>query len=175
VQALDVLFANEPGDKESIALRERFVEAFDKQLGEANTVAEFDALAKVLDGKDNLFRGNAEYAAMVQSQAATRGKVAEAEQARLAAQTGELVLNAFPWGTVESVLDANRKPVTLPADASTPLILSLPAGSYVITFRHPRVEKPAQVIAKVEAKKRVSANATFTSISTQEYFTRAGW
>jgi len=73
------------------------------------------------------------------------------------------------------VLDANRKPVALPADATTPLTLTLPAGSYVITFRHPRIDKPAQVIAKVEAKKKVSANATFASISTQDYFSRAGW
>jgi len=122
-----------------------------------------------------VLRGDTAYAALRQSLPATRAKVADAEQARIAASTGELVLNAYPWGTVEAVLDANRKPVALPADASTPVVLTLPAGSYVITFRHPRVDKPAQVIAKVEAKKRVSANATFASISTQDYFSRAGF
>ena len=95
--------------------------------------------------------------------------------ARLAEQTGELVLNAYPWGTVESVVDSNRKPVALPGDATTPLVLSLPAGSYVITFRHPQANKAAQVIARVEAQKRATANAAFSSISAQEYFSRAGW
>jgi serine/threonine-protein kinase PpkA len=76
---------------------------------------------------------------------------------------------------VESVLDANRQPVSLPADSTTPLVLNLPAGSYVITFRHPQASKPAQVIAKVEAQKRATANAAFTTISAQEYFSRAGW
>ena len=85
------------------------------------------------------------------------------------------MLNAYPWGKVESVLDANRQPVALPADATTPFTLTLPAGSYVITFRHPDAAKPAQVIAKVEAQKRSTANAAFTTISAQEYFTRAGW
>jgi hypothetical protein len=85
------------------------------------------------------------------------------------------VLNAFPWGNVESVVDSNRQQIPLPPDASTPLVLNVPAGNYVITFRHPKANKPVQVIAKVEARKRVSANAAFPTISSKEYFTRAGW
>jgi serine/threonine-protein kinase PpkA len=109
-------------------------------------------------------------------QPASGGAVpAAAGQAGSDAQRGELVLNALPWGTVESVLDANRQPVALPADASTPLILSLPTGSYVITFHHPQAAKTMQVIAKVEAKKRASADAAFPTITSQEYFSRAGW
>ncbi|HEX4481129.1 MAG TPA: hypothetical protein VH082_09985, partial [Rudaea sp.] len=95
--------------------------------------------------------------------------------ARLDAERGELVLNAFPWGNVESVVDSNRQQIPLPPDASTPLVLNVPAGNYVITFRHPKANKPVQVIAKVEARKRVSANAAFPTISSKEYFTRAGW
>ena len=98
-----------------------------------------------------------------------------ADQAAADVPRGDLVLNAAPWATVDSVLDANHQPVALPSDASTPLVLSLPTGSYVITFRHPQAAKTAQVIAKVEAKKRVSADATFPSITSQEYFSRAGW
>jgi len=101
--------------------------------------------------------------------------VAVAEQAAADVPHGDLVLNAAPWAMVESVLDANHQPVALPSDASTPLMLSLPPGSYVITLRHPQVAKTAQVIANVEAKKRVSAGATFPSITSQEYFSRAGW
>jgi serine/threonine protein kinase len=100
---------------------------------------------------------------------------AATEQVAADAPHGDLVLNASPWAMVDSVLDANHQSVALPSDASTPLILSLPAGSYVITFRHPQAAKTAQVIANVEAKKRVSAGATFPSITSQEYFSRAGW
>jgi tRNA A-37 threonylcarbamoyl transferase component Bud32 len=175
IQALEQLLAPGGADKESLALRDQLLEALARQMTEATTTAEFDPLAKLLDGRENLFRSAAGYAPLMQSQAGLRSRIADAEQARLAAQTGELVLNAYPWGTVETVLDSNRKPVALPGDATTPVILKLPAGSYVITFRHPRVEKAAQVIVKVEAKKRVSANATFTTISAQDYFSRAGW
>jgi serine/threonine-protein kinase PpkA len=100
---------------------------------------------------------------------------AVAEQAAGDLPHGDLVLNATPWATVDSVLDANHQSVALPSDASTPLILSLPPGSYVITFRHPQAAKTAQVVANVEAKKRVSAGAAFPSITSQEYFSRAGW
>ena len=175
IQTLDAQIGADANDRQLLALRDQLVAALGRQLAAATTVAEFDALAKLTDGKDRLFRSDAAFAALQKTQPAERARIADAEQARLAAASGELVLNAYPWGTVEAVLDANRKPVALPADATTPVTLTLPAGSYVITFRHPRVDKPAQVIAKVEAKKKVSANATFTSISTQDYFSRAGW
>jgi serine/threonine protein kinase len=100
---------------------------------------------------------------------------AAAEQVAADVPHGDLVLNATPWAMVESVLDANHQSVALPSDASTPLILSLPPGSYVITFRHPQAAKTVQVSANVEAKKRVSAGTTFPSITSQEYFSRAGW
>ena len=138
-------------------------------------MAEFDALTALLKEQAKLLSGDRAYAALEGTLPALRAKVAQAEQARAEAQRGELVLNAYPWGKVESVLDANRLPVTLPDDTTTPLVLTLPAGSYAITFRHPQANKPARVIAKVEAQKRVIANAAFPTISATEYFSRAGW
>lgn len=170
----DLLAAN-PDDKAALTLRSRLVDAIGTDLQSAAGTADFDKLAALLKEQEKLFTGDGAYTALVGTLPELRAKVAQAEQARAEAQRGQLVLNAYPWGKVESVLDANRQPVALPADATTPLVLSLPAGSYVITFRHPQAAKPAQVIAKVEAQKRVTANAAFPTISTQEYFTRAGW
>ena len=138
-------------------------------------MADFDAVAAFVKDQAKALGGDPGYAALVASLPDLRAKVAEAEKARLEAERGELVLNAYPWGNVESVQDANRQPVALPADASTPLVLTLPAGSYRITFRHPQAAKPIQVIAKVEARKRVSASAAFPTITAKEYFSRAGW
>lgn len=172
---LATLLAQNTGDKEAFTLRTRLIEALGAELQRAQGIAQFDAIAALLKDKEKLLGTDPAFAALAASLGGTRAKVAQAEQARAEAERGTLVLNAYPWGKVESVLDANRQPVALPADATTPVVLTLPAGSYVITFRHPQSSKPAQVIAKVEAQKRATANATFTSISTQEYFSRAGW
>jgi serine/threonine-protein kinase PpkA len=170
----DLLAAN-PGDKDTSALRTRLVDAIGSALQASSGVAQFDALAALLKEQEKALVGDRAYEALTGALPTLRAKVAQAEQARAEAERGTLVLNAFPWGKVESVLDANRQPISLPADATTPLVLTLPAGRYVITFRHPQASKPAQVIATVEAQKRATANAAFTSISAQEYFSRAGW
>jgi len=173
--AIASLLASDAADKEAQQLRKRWIDVVDGELQSAETPAQFDALATLLTEQKKNVGADPAFEKVVQSLPALRAKVAAAEQAKLEAQRGQLVLNAYPWGKVESVLDANRQPVALPADATTPFTLTLPAGSYVITFRHPDAAKPAQVIAKVEAQKRSTANAAFTTISAQEYFSRAGW
>ena len=169
------LLAADANDKESLTLRTRLVEALGADLQGASGVSQFDALEALFKEQQKLLGADPVYATLAATLPSLRAKVAQAEQARAEAERGTLVLNAYPWGKVESVLDANRQPVPLPADATTPVVLTLPAGSYVITFRHPQSTKAAQVIARVEAQKRASANAAFTSISAEEYFSRAGW
>ena len=172
---LGELLAADAGDKDTLALRTRLVDAIGSDLAAAPAVTQFDALAALLKEQEKPLGGDSAYTTLAGTLPALRAKVVQAEQARAEAERGTLVLNAYPWGKVESVLDASRQPVPLPADSTTPLVLTLPAGSYVITFRHPQASKPAQVIAKVEAQKRATANAAFTTISAQEYFSRAGW
>ncbi|HQV50579.1 MAG TPA: hypothetical protein PLF10_14990, partial [Dokdonella sp.] len=94
--------------------------------------------------------------------------------AELAAQNGELVINATPWGTVDRVLDASRKPVELPAERTTPLRLTLPAGSYYVTLTHPDSRKSVSAFARVKAGQRSQANAAFPSLSSEEYLKNAG-
>jgi serine/threonine protein kinase len=174
-QDMDGLLTSDASNKDTLALRTRLIDAMGAALHAANGVGDFDNLATLLKDQAKPLGGDAAYAKLVGELPDVRGKVAQAEQARLEAERGELVLNAYPWGKVESVLDANRQPVKLPDDATTPVTLKLPAGSYKVTFNHPQAHKPVQVIAKVEAQKRSAANAAFTTISAQEYFSRAGW
>src|ERR1700722_2628586 len=169
------LLASDPQNKTTLALREHFVDELRDELQSANDTARFDARAAFAKEQNKLFGGEPRYDELVASLPALRTKIADAEKARIEAERGELVLNAYPWGNVDSIVDANRQKVALPADASTPLVLTLPAGSYVITFKHPKAAKPVQVIAKVEARKRVTANAAFPTISSKEYFSRVGW
>lgn len=94
--------------------------------------------------------------------------------AELAANNGELVINATPWGTVDRVLDASRKPIELPAERTTPMRLTLPAGSYYVTLTHPDSRKSVSAFARVKAGQRSQANAAFPSLSSEEYLKNAG-
>lgn len=172
---LGSVLATDARNADALGLRKRLAETFAAALRGATTLPAFDALAALAQKQETLLGAEPEFAAARRETAALRGKLADAEAARIAAEQGELVLNAQPWAKVESVLDGNRKAVALPPDASTPFALKLPAGSYVITFRHPQAAKPVTVIAKVEAQRRASANAAFPTISAEDYFSRAGW
>ncbi|MDE1886113.1 MAG: hypothetical protein KGH92_09440, partial [Xanthomonadaceae bacterium] len=172
---LDDLLVADSTNKDTLALRTRLIDTIGAELQAAPGVAEFDALAALLKEQARPLSGDRAYVALVATLPALRAKVAQAETARAEAQRGELVLNAYPWAKVDSVFDANHEPVPLPADTTTPLVLTLPAGTYVVTFRHPNAGKPVRVIATVEARKRVAANAAFPTISAKEYFSRAGW
>lgn len=173
--ALAALLSADPRDTEALALRARLAETVAAAQRSATALAEFDALQNFVRGNEKLLGAEPAVAALLRDAGALRQKLEQAEAERLAALQGELVLNAQPWANVESVLDGNRKAVSLPGDASTPFLLKLPAGNYVITFRHPNASKPVTVIAKVEAQRRAVANAAFPTISAEDYFSRAGW
>ncbi|MBN8482114.1 MAG: hypothetical protein J0L88_11050, partial [Xanthomonadales bacterium] len=95
-------------------------------------------------------------------------------EAELEAQKGILVINAQPWGLVDQVLDAARKPIELPAERSTPLQLNLPAGSYYVTLRHPKSSKTVSAFARVQARQRSQASGSFPSLGADEYLRNAG-
>ena len=173
--ALNGLLAANPRDADALALRARLAETLAAAQRAAPSLAEFDALAAFVRNNERLLAAEPAAAALTRDAAALRQKLEQVEQERLAALQGELQLNAQPWANVESVVDGNRKAISLPADASTPFTLKLPAGSYVITFRHPQANKPVTVIAKVEPQRRAAANAAFPTISAEDYFSRAGW
>lgn len=172
---LQTLLANDAANRETLALRTRMIETIGAGLQRADNTTDFDALTDLLKQHSAVLAGDTSLPALLAQAPALRVKLVAAEQARAAAQRGELVLNAYPWATVESVLDADRHAVPLPADTTTPLILTLPAGSYAVTFRHPQIGKAVRIIASVDARKRTQASAAFPSLTTKEYFARAGW
>ncbi len=149
-----------------------------------------DVLADDMRNAANLDAGNASLAA-IQMAAGALGKsktlgaiessakirIASLEAQRrieLAAQNGELVVNALPWGIVDRVLDAARKPMDLPEERTTPLILTLPAGSYYVTLRHPQSGKTVSAFARVSAGKSSQTSGSFPTLSAEEYLKHAG-
>ena len=89
------------------------------------------------------------------------------------APTGTAVVDAVPWATVTAVRNESGEPQELATSpASTPLALTLPAGTYQITLTGPPPESKAETITV-----RIDAGGTsvvpaprFQRMSVDEYF-----
>jgi Protein kinase domain len=86
--------------------------------------------------------------------------------------TGTLVIEAAPWGTVTGIRTENGKEQMVPADASTPLSMALPEGTYQITLTGPG-SKTASVTAHVTVGGVAVAPMTrFDTVTVEQYFER---
>ena len=87
--------------------------------------------------------------------------------------TGTTIIDAVPWATVTSVRNERGEPQELTASpASTPLALTLPAGTYQITMTGPPPESKTETVSV-----RVDAGGTsvvpltrFQRMTAEEYF-----
>ena len=168
------LLAQDATDKETLALRTRALQAIAQRLQAAESSADFDAMSGFLKDRDAAWNEDAAWPTLLKNLPGWRAKLVAAEQAKAAAQRGELALNATPWAQVEAVADGDGHAVSLPADTATPLLLMLPAGTYSVVFRQPLDGKTRQMTATVAAQKRAMLTAAFAAPSAQEYFQRAG-
>jgi hypothetical protein len=87
-------------------------------------------------------------------------------------QTGSVVIDAAPWGTVTSIESASGAAQPLPADVATPVVLTLPAGDYRLTLAGPSPESQTQQVAiRVEAGVTVAVPfVRFHVMTPEEYF-----
>ena len=175
--ALAQLEKLDPKDEEVLAYRQRFLRGIARVIETADSVERLNALPPVLTQlREQLGAGSADVAALQTSFDTALRALQAGEQARIAASSGVLVLNATPWANVESVIDqATGKPIALPQDRATPLRLSAPAGTYRVSFKHPDVAQPVAVVASLEAKKTQAASAAFRSVTAADYLKRAGY
>jgi len=90
----------------------------------------------------------------------------------LPAPTGRVVIDAAPWGTITAIASENGSARPVPASASTPLRLSLPAGVYDVTVvGPPPVSREEHVRVTVEADGDVVAPLVrFAPMTPEEYF-----
>jgi len=84
--------------------------------------------------------------------------------------TGTLVIEAAPWGTVTAIRAENGGEQAVPPQASTPLSIALPEGTYQITLAGPD-SKTATVSAHVAVGGiAVAPMARFDSVTVEQYF-----
>ena len=87
-------------------------------------------------------------------------------------QAGTLVIDAAPWGTITAIETQNGDRLSLPPAASTPLSISLPAGSYQVTVTGPPPESQTQrLTVRVDpGGANVAPLARFNVMTPEEYF-----
>jgi Protein kinase domain len=84
--------------------------------------------------------------------------------------TGTLVIEAAPWGTVTAIRGEDGREQTVPPQASTPLSIALPEGTYQITLTGPD-SKTATVSAHVGVGGiAVAPMARFDTVTVEQYF-----
>jgi len=85
---------------------------------------------------------------------------------------GTLVIDAVPWGTIESIKRETGAAVTLPSAASTPLSIDLPAGTYTVAVVGPPPDSMRQTftIRVGPNAANVAPLARFNVITPEDYF-----
>jgi hypothetical protein len=89
------------------------------------------------------------------------------------APTGTTIIDAVPWATVTAVKDERGEPQALPAPPlATPLVLTLPAGTYDVTLTGPSPEAKTQTVrVTVQVGGTTVVPVTrFQSMSVDDYF-----
>jgi len=91
-----------------------------------------------------------------------------------AIETGQLLINAFPWGQVTSVRNASGEERLTGGSAETPLLLSLPAGSYQVHVTNPNSTRSVILDATVSANALSRVETELDRIDAGAYLDAAG-
>ncbi len=92
-----------------------------------------------------------------------------------AAAPGTLVIDAAPWGQVTAVTGPDGQAVELPADAYTPLLLTLPPGRYFVKVTSEGRPRPVTLEVEVLAGTTVRSVAELSSVDPDDLFKDLGW
>ncbi|MGQ0798892.1 MAG: protein kinase domain-containing protein [Pseudomarimonas sp.] len=175
--SLQTLLKADPADAEALVLRDQLVKGLALDVATVDAVAGITSLAPLIEQVEkSMGAGAADVRKLVVDFAARKTAIEAREAEAQLARQGVLVLNAFPWANIESVVEqASGRPIKLPTDSATPLALPLPAGTYRVTFRHPDSRQPVVRVAGLEAKKTQQVSASFPTIKADDYLRRAGY
>ena len=92
-----------------------------------------------------------------------------------AATAGKVVVLATPWGELASLRRADGRELPLPSQRETPLVITLPAGHYVATLRHPAASAAGTCEIDAVPGQVVTCRAQLLPLDPLQYFKEAGW
>ena len=85
---------------------------------------------------------------------------------------GAIVVDAAPWATVTSIQTDGGDAMSIPTPASTPLVLTLPEGTYRVALAGPAGGSQSQevTITIVAGQTSVAPLVRFTTMTPESYF-----
>jgi hypothetical protein len=88
------------------------------------------------------------------------------------APTGAVALDAVPWATITRIEAEDGTVQPLPAEMTTPMMLTLPVGTYRVTFTGPPPDSESRVVTvSVQENGTATADvARFQTLSAEDYF-----
>ena len=87
---------------------------------------------------------------------------------------GNLVLDAWPWAEVTSIVDSDGNARTVAAATFTPVNLSLEPGSYTVSLSHGD-QPPQQVRIEIRSSETTEKRVSFAAPDADAYFKLEGW
>ncbi len=174
---LEALTKSNPTDADALALRDQLMQNLARDVAAAGSGDAVAAVAPLVDQVEKVFgAGGADVRKLVVAFAKQRSDVETRDEAQRLATQGVLMLNASPWANVESVVEqSSGRSVELPKDRATPLRLTLPAGTYRITFKHPDVRQPVIRVSGLASMQTQQVSASFPTITAEAYLRKAGY
>jgi hypothetical protein len=97
------------------------------------------------------------------------------EPVAVLASSGDLILDALPWGRVVAIVGQEGEPQILDEGVFTPVRRSLPAGSYRVVLENPAVAEPAEFWVEVFPSGVTKRVHEFQPFSADTYFGKATW
>jgi serine/threonine protein kinase len=88
---------------------------------------------------------------------------------------GQVAISAAPWARIDEIVDASGKRVALPADASTPLLMTLPEGRYRVTLSSTQGSARRQEGITVERGKLATLSLKLPGYGAEQYLREEGW
>jgi serine/threonine-protein kinase len=89
--------------------------------------------------------------------------------------TFAVFVDASPWGEILQIADDTGQDLPIPEPRSTPIVLELPEGSFVISVADPRSDESSSCEVSASELASEPCRIVFPPIAPLDYFKEAGW
>lgn len=100
---------------------------------------------------------------------------ADEREAAMQARQGQIAISSSPWANIVSVVDSAGKRLPLPADAATPLLLTLSEGQYRITLTAGQGDGKRQEGFEVQRGQLTRISVSFDGYDVDAFLREGGW